>query len=145
MPGENLTRVEALTRSAQLTIKNYDIEIDLREVATSDTFRTTTIVTFLAEAGESTFIDAIASQVHSVSLNGESLDPSTVFADSRITLPSLASANTLEVVADFSYTNSGEGLHRFVDPVDDEIRRAAPLHPFTPASQLYPYSTRTLP
>ena len=121
MPGENLTRVEALTRSAQLTIKNYDIEIDLREVATSDTFRTTTIVTFLAEAGESTFIDAIASQVHSVSLNGESLDPSTVFADSRITLPSLASSNTLEVVADFSYTNSGEGLHRFVDPVDDEI------------------------
>jgi len=121
VPGENLTRVEALTRSAQLTIKNYDIEIDLRKVATSDTFRTTTIVTFLAEAGESTFIDAIASQVHSVSLNGESLDPSTVFADSRITLPSLASSNTLEVVADFSYTNSGEGLHRFVDPVDDEI------------------------
>jgi len=121
VPGENLTRVEALTRSAQLTIKNYDIEIDLREVATSDTFRTTTIVTFLAEAGESTFIDAIASQVHSVSLNGESLDPSTVFADSRITLLSLASSNTLEVVADFSYTNSGEGLHRFVDPVDDEI------------------------
>ena len=27
----------------------------------------------------------------------------------------------LEVEADFSYTNSGEGLHRFVDPVDDEI------------------------
>ena len=27
----------------------------------------------------------------------------------------------LVVVADAMYTNTGEGLHRFVDPVDDEV------------------------
>ena len=27
----------------------------------------------------------------------------------------------LEVVADAMYTNTGEGLHRFVDPVDQEV------------------------
>ncbi len=121
MPGENLTKVEALTRSQHITVKGYTIEIDLRDVATSPTFRTTATVTFLAEAGQSSFIDAIAHTVHRVTLNGTELDPADVFAESRIELPSLKADNTLEVEADFAYTNSGEGLHRFVDPVDNEI------------------------
>lgn len=121
MPGENLTKVEALTRSRLITVKSYDIDIDLRKVATDPTFRTRTTVTFLAQPGESSFVDAIAHQVHSVVLNGVSLAVDKVFADSRIALPSLSAHNTLEVDADFSYTNSGEGLHRFRDPVDDEV------------------------
>ena len=121
MPGENLTKVEALTRSQHITVKAYAIEVDLREVATSPTFRTTATVTFLAEPGQSSFIDAIAQTVHRVTLNGKDLDPTDVFADSRIQLPSLKADNTLEVEADFAYTNSGEGLHRFVDPVDSEV------------------------
>ena len=121
MPGENLTKVEALTRSQHITVKAYAIEIDLRDVATSPTFRTTATVTFLAEPGQSSFIDAIAQTVHRVTLNGKDLDPADVFADSRIQLPSLKADNTLEVEADFAYTNSGEGLHRFVDPVDSEV------------------------
>ena len=121
MPGENLTKVEALTRSQHITVKAYAIEIDLRDVATSPTFRTTATVTFLAEPGQSSFIDAIAQTVRRVTLNGKDLDPADVFADCRIQLPSLKADNTLEVEADFAYTNSGEGLHRFVDPVDSEV------------------------
>ncbi len=120
MPGENLTRVEALTRSQFMTTKSYVVELDLSEVATAPLFRTTTTVEFLAEPGESSFIDAIADTVHSVTLNGETLDPAEVFRDSRIALPRLASDNTLVIVSDHRYTNSGEGLHRFVDPVDCE-------------------------
>jgi len=121
VPGENLTKVEAFTRSRLITVKGYDIEIDLRAVASSPTFRTTATVTFLAEPGESSFIDAIAHSVHRVVLNGQQLDPAEVFDDSRISLPTLKADNTLEIEADFLYTNSGEGLHRFVDPVDNEI------------------------
>lgn len=56
-----------------------------------------------------------------VVLNGTALDPAEVFADSRIALPSLAAGpNELRVVADCAYTNTGEGLHRFVDPVDQQ-------------------------
>ena len=120
MPGENLTKVEALTRSQLITVKNYEIDLDLREVTHSNTFRSTTRVTFLAETGQSSFIDAIAHSVHRVVLNGTELDPAEVYADSRIQLPGLRADNTLEIEADFSYTNSGEGLHKFVDPVDDE-------------------------
>src|SRR5690606_40667057 len=37
-------------------------------------------------------------------------------------LPALAeAANTVRVLATGRYMNTGEGLHRFVDPVDDEV------------------------
>ena len=121
MPGENLTRVEALTRSHHITVKSYDIEIDLRQAATSPTFSSTSTIRFVADGTKETFVDAIASRIHAVTLNGKELDPQAVFADSRLALTNLASDNTLVVHGDFSYMNTGEGLHRFVDPVDDEV------------------------
>jgi aminopeptidase N len=121
VPGENLTRDEATTRSSLLHVESYLIDIDLRAVATSPTFTTTTEVTFQATSGASTFIDIIAETVHQVSLNGRALDPSSVFADSRISLANLEEWNTLVIVSEHKCTNSGEGLHRFVDPVDGEV------------------------
>ncbi len=56
-----------------------------------------------------------------MTLNGVDLDPAEVFADSRIALPGLAAENELTVDATGRYTNTGEGLHRFVDPVDNEV------------------------
>ena len=50
-----------------------------------------------------------------------SLDPAAVSDGVRIQLPDLAERNELTVVADAPYMNTGEGLHRFVDPVDDEV------------------------
>ena len=43
------------------------------------------------------------------------------YADSRVRLPGLAAENVVVVTATGRYTNTGEGLHRFVDPVDDEV------------------------
>ena len=59
--------------------------------------------------------------VHSVTLNGVALDPAEVSDGVRIQLPNLAAENELVVVADGRYMNTGEGLHRFVDPVDGEV------------------------
>jgi aminopeptidase N len=59
--------------------------------------------------------------VHSVTLNGVELDPAEVSDGVRIQLPNLQERNELVVVADAMYTNTGEGLHRFVDPVDGEV------------------------
>lgn len=120
MPGENLTREEAESRSRALTIESYEVELDLRDVGSSPTFRSATTVRFSSTPGFAAFIDAIATTVHSVSLNGVSLEVATVFQDSRIALENLEEHNTLEVVADFAYSITGEGLHRFVDPVDSE-------------------------
>ncbi len=41
--------------------------------------------------------------------------------DDGIALPGLAAENELHVVAIGRYTNTGEGLHRFVDPVDGAV------------------------
>jgi len=117
VPGENLTRVEAQERKALVDVQSYEIALDL---TTGDTtFASTTVVRFTATAGASTFIDAITSTVHSVTLNGEVLGD--VADGVRIQLDNLAADNVLEVVADMEYTNTGEGLHRFVDPVDGEV------------------------
>jgi aminopeptidase N len=120
MPGENLTRIEAQERAATLEVQSYQVEIDLTQGA--EFFGSTTRVRFTSsEPGTSTFIDAITNSVHSVLLNGEVLDPAVVSDGIRIQLPSIAAENELVIVAQGKYTNTGEGLHRFVDPVDQEV------------------------
>ncbi|MFJ5551765.1 aminopeptidase N [Streptomyces sp. NPDC093225] len=122
MPGTNLTREEAQQRAKLLTVDSYEIDLDLSGAQEGGTYRSATTVRFSsAEAGATTFIDLVAPAVHEVVLNGRSLDVAAVFRDSRIELPGLAAgANELTVVADCAYTNTGEGLHRFVDPVDQQ-------------------------
>jgi aminopeptidase N len=119
VPGENLTRLEASDRAAIVHTDSYAVTLDL---TTSDTtFRSHTIVTFGAKAGASTFIDAITASVHRVTLNGVDLDHTKVSDGVRIQLDGLAEHNVLEVDADMFYVNTGEGLHRFVDPVDQKV------------------------
>ena len=120
MPGENLTRIEAEERAALVTVHDYDVVLDV--TTGPDVFASTTTVRFAASTpGSSTFIDAITAAVHSVTLNGVALDPAEVSDGVRIQLPNLAAENELVVVADGNFMNTGEGLHRFVDPVDDEV------------------------
>ncbi|MFD7991781.1 aminopeptidase N [Streptomyces mexicanus] len=122
MPGTNLTREEAQQRAKLLTVDSYEIELDLSGAQDGGTYRSVTTVRFdVAENGAASFIDLVAPAVHEVVLNGDSLDPAEVFQDSRIALPGLLQGrNILRVVADCAYTNTGEGLHRFVDPVDNQ-------------------------
>ncbi|MEU5953864.1 aminopeptidase N [Streptomyces sp. NPDC047525] len=122
MPGTNLTREEAQQRAKLLTVDSYEIDLDLSGAQEGGTYRSVTTVRFdSAEAGAETFIDLVAPAVHEAVLNGHSLDVAAVFRDSRIALKHLeAGPNELKVVADCDYTNTGEGLHRFVDPVDQQ-------------------------
>ncbi|MFE7171514.1 aminopeptidase N [Streptomyces sp. NPDC057616] len=122
MPGTNLTREEAQQRAKLLSVDSYEIDLDLSGAQEGGTYRSVTTVRFaVAESGAESFIDLVAPAVHEVTLNGDALDPAEVFADSRIALPGLLEGtNVLRVVADCAYTNTGEGLHRFVDPVDEQ-------------------------
>jgi len=119
VPGENLTRLEAQERKAVITVDSYVIDLDL--TTGPDTFRSTTTVVFTAEEATSTFLDAVTAKVHSVTINGAEVAGAADGDNIRIPLEGLAEHNTVTVVADFAYTNTGEGLHRFVDPVDGEV------------------------
>ncbi|MEU6383462.1 aminopeptidase N [Streptomyces bauhiniae] len=122
MPGTNLTREEAQQRADLLSVDSYEIDLDLSGAQEGGTFRSVTTVRFdVAESGAESFIDLVAPAVREVTLNGDALDPAEVFKESRIALPGLLEGrNILRVVADCAYTNTGEGLHRFVDPVDEQ-------------------------
>jgi aminopeptidase N len=119
LPGENLTRTEAHERKSLVDVESYEIDLDL--TGGSETFLSTTTARFRAAEGASTFIDAITSVVHNVTLNGVPLDPKVVSDGVRIQLDNLAHENVVVVTSDALYTNTGEGLHRFVDPVDGEV------------------------
>ncbi|MSR99737.1 aminopeptidase N [Arthrobacter sp. BL-252-APC-1A] len=115
----NLTRAEARERAELINVESYDINLDLTRG--DEVFGSTTVVRFGAQSGASTFIDAVTSKVHRITLNGVALDPQEVSDGVRIQLPNLAASNELVVEADAFYMNTGEGLHRFVDPVDNEV------------------------
>jgi aminopeptidase N len=120
MPGTNLTRDEAQTRSALLDVDSYEVDLDL--TAGETTFGSTTTIRFrCSQPGAGTFAELVGARVHQVVLNGESIDPAQAYADSRIALEGLQEDNELRVVAECSYSRTGEGLHRFVDPADERV------------------------
>ncbi|MDO5738944.1 MAG: aminopeptidase N [Ornithinimicrobium sp.] len=120
MPGTNLTRDEAAQRSALLSTSSYDVALDLTHGP--KTFGTTSTVRFsCADPGAESWIDFVGTSVESVVLNGRELDPAQAWESGRIALAGLAADNELVVAATGTYMNTGEGLHRFVDPSDGEV------------------------
>jgi aminopeptidase N len=120
----NLTREQAAERAALVTVDNYRIALDLTDGAGrpgEDTFRSVTTVQFEALAGTDTYIDIAADSIRSATLNGRDIDVSGYDESTGIPLRGLSERNVLVVDADCRYSNTGEGLHRFVDPVDEEV------------------------
>ncbi|GLY49092.1 aminopeptidase N [Lentzea sp. NBRC 102530] len=125
MAAPNLTRDQAQDRAELLEVESYRIELDLTDGGGkpgSDTFRSATTVVFRSRTpGASSWIDIVAATVHRAVLNGSELDVSSYREEDGIVLPDLAETNELTIEADCRYMNTGEGLHRFVDPVDGGV------------------------
>src|SRR5664280_1189012 len=123
--AHNLTRAEAGERARLITVQSNTVELDVTDGAGAPgaaIFRSISTIRFgCREPGAATFVDLTAPAVPEVTLNGRSLDPDLVFDGFRVAVDGLAADNELRVVADGAYMRSGEGLHRFVDPVDGEV------------------------
>jgi aminopeptidase N len=118
VPGTNITQIEATQRSAIIKVASYKIDLDVTTGA--ETFLVKTTVKFAGlKPGATTFIDCVGKRVISAKLNGADFDPK--FDGESIFLPAIAADNTLEIEHEGIYSNSGEGLHRFVDPADNEV------------------------
>ena len=120
MPGTNLTREEAATRAALLDVTSYSIDLDL---TTGDkTFASTTTVRFTCrEPGAETFADLVGRDRPRDHAERRAPRRGLVVPERRIALTGLQAENELVVRADCAYSHSGEGLHRFVDPVDGRV------------------------
>jgi aminopeptidase N len=116
--GTNLKQIEAAQRSEMIKVASYKIDLDVTTGA--ETFLVKTTIKFAGlKPGATTFIDCVGKRVISAKLNGADFDPK--FDGESIFLPAIAADNTLEIEHEGIYSNSGEGLHRFVDPADDEV------------------------
>lgn len=115
----SLTKVEAVDRASKVTVEGYQVTLDL--TGEDDVFRSVTTVRFRSDRpGEGTFIDVRPAALLSVELNGRAVD-TALLADGRLPLTDLGPDNALTVVADMRYSKNNEGLHRYVDPADDNV------------------------
>ncbi|BCJ60771.1 hypothetical protein Jiend_41930 [Micromonospora endophytica] len=112
----SLTRAESTARGASIAVMSYQVDLDL--TGDGERFRSHVTIRFRATSNE-TFAEVKPAKLLAVRLNGTEIDPATL-ADNRLPLTGLTEENTLTVDAEMAYTNSGEGMHRFVDPADGE-------------------------
>ncbi len=117
MPVRSLRQEEAVERAALLSVTSYDIAIDLTGLVDGPDFRAVSTIRFTATEGASTFVDCCA-EVESATLNGE---PAARAQEGRIALDGLAADNELVVATVQRDTQHGRGVHRAVDPGDDNV------------------------
>ncbi|WP_289033357.1 aminopeptidase N [uncultured Arsenicicoccus sp.] len=127
MSTRNLLRREAQHRSEHLRIATYEVELDLSgaDDLAQPTFPTRTTVTFTSTTPE-TFLDFLGPVVRRVEVNGT--DVEVEHDGNRVQLRGLlvggdgvGGDNVVTVEGEGAYSRSGEGLHRYRDPVDDEV------------------------
>ena len=100
----NLTRKDAQTRAELISNVRYDIAVD---ITGADEFTTVSTVTFDSKAG-TTHFDLVAAGFEAT-LDGEATGRELSLHDG---------AHTLVVTSHDAYNRTGEGLHKFTDPVD---------------------------
>ena len=113
----NLSREETAARSAAISLRSIRVELDVTGAVRPEQsgFRTITTLRFDAR-NDATWIDFIGESVERVVVNGA--ERPVVWDGARITVDGLAQSNEVRVEATGAYSRSGEGLHRFTDPVD---------------------------
>ncbi|MBA1837942.1 aminopeptidase N [Corynebacterium sp. zg912] len=102
----NLTRSDAQARAALISNVRYDIAVD---ITGADEFTTVSTVQFDSKAG-STHFDLVAAGFEAT-LDGEETGRELKLDDG---------AHTLVVTSHDAYNRTGEGLHKFTDPVDNK-------------------------
>ncbi|MGI9017209.1 MAG: aminopeptidase N [Euzebya sp.] len=128
MTATNLTRAEARSRASIISDVRYHVELDVADDGPT-TFGSVTRVEFnVSDTAEPTFLDLDADTVERVVLNGRQL--SDCVQDGRITLSGLSARNEVIVEARCRYSRAGVGLHRFVDPVDNEVFLYTQFEPY---------------
>ena len=113
-----LTLTESQERARLIAVSSYVIDLDLTRGA--EVFGSKTVARFSSSSvGGATFIEVRATRLVSATLNGRRLDNDAQTVN-RLKLEDLQSENELVVEADMPYVSTGDGMHRFVDPIDGQ-------------------------
>jgi len=124
----NLTRDEARLRAALVSDPRYRVHLDFS--GHGATYGMEATIRFrCAERGAATFLDLIAERVERVEVNGSAQELDVVDG-ARIHLRGLAEQNEVRILARMPYSHTGQGVHRFRDPVDDLVYLYTDFEPF---------------
>ena len=123
----NITRDEARRRSRALEVHSYEVAVDLSGRLPDGaplehpdaTYVSRTVVRFESDEID-TAADLIAERVLWARLDGNDL-LAEAFDGEHLSFYCTLGEHVLEVGAVMRYSRTGEGLHRFVDPVDDRV------------------------
>ncbi len=122
MSMRTITKTEALQRAQDVQWHSIQVELDLSDAPNLENPVYSSISTVVfTTAASTTFLDLIAQDVESVTVNGQGANYD--YDGSRVTLSDLPTGETLTVVvrSHCKYSRSGEGLHRYRDPEDSKI------------------------
>ncbi|MFC4334190.1 aminopeptidase N [Salininema proteolyticum] len=111
-----LRREEAEARARALYIDLYTVHLDLTRG--HRTFGSRTSIEFRAREDVETFLEIDPVSLESLALDGTELDTS-LLAGNRFPLTLPAGPHRLDIAATMPFSDSGEGLHLYTDPVDD--------------------------
>lgn len=119
MTSANLTQLETAARAAAVTVHSYRVDVDVRDARDPGTQSFPVVSAIdLTSTQPQTWLDFIG-DVDAVEIDGAPLGFD--YDGARIQLADLPTRRcTVTVRARGRYSRTGEGLHRFVDPVDRE-------------------------
>ncbi len=119
--GANLTREETAARAGAIVIDQQRVSVDVRDATdlSQPTYPVATTIT-LTTSEPDTWLDYQGDAVTALLVDGESRR--VEFDGSRIHLSDLPTGRpcVIEVQGASRYSRSGEGMHRFRDPVDEQ-------------------------
>jgi aminopeptidase N len=130
-----LTQTEAEARASRVRNAAYDLTISLSPGA--ETYRGDLTLTFDLTGDGDLFLDHRGKTIERLELNGRALTPD--WTGYRLTLPAdaLAPHTTVRIVYENLYDHSGDGLHQFVDPEDNQEYLYTNFEPYE-AHRLFP-------
>src|SRR5690625_2396758 len=140
LDDDRLTRDEAQRRAELIDLSSYEIELNLSNAMDlkQHTYPVTTTLRFRSSTpGDDTFLNYLGASVERVRLNDVDLNVTEVCGAARILLPNLEKDNVVVIQSQSKYSYSGEGLHRFVDPVDGQVYLYSQFEP-ADARRVYP-------
>ena len=113
-----LTLAEAQERARLIAVSSYAVDLDLTRGP--KVFGSRTVARFsCGSPGAATFVEVRATRLVRATLNGRQLDKDCLSAN-RLRLEDLQADNELVVEAEMPYASTGDGMHRFIDPIDAE-------------------------
>lgn len=131
-----LTQLEAEARASRISDVSYELTLDLN--AGAERYRGTNVIHFSDSGQGDTFIDLTGETIEFLSLNGEQIN-NPDWNGHRITLPGnlLKAENLLHITYENEYDHTGDGLHQFIDPEDNQEYLYSNFEPFS-AHKLLP-------